>query len=138
MGEITSTRKVGERMSFWDIIWFIIVSFAFIAYLMVLFNVVIDLFRDHSMSGGMKAIWIVGLVLVPMLTAIVYVVTRGKGMAERQMAAQNQIVAAQDAYIKSVAGTTSAADQIAQAKALLDAGTITEAEFGALKAKALA
>lgn len=125
-------------MSFWDIIWFIIVSFAFIAYLMVLFNVVIDLFRDHSMSGGMKAIWIVGLVLVPMLTAIVYVVTRGKGMAERQMAAQNQIVAAQDAYIKSVAGTTSAADQIAQAKALLDAGTITEAEFGALKAKALA
>lgn len=138
MGEITSTRKAGERMSFWDIIWFIIVSFAFIAYLMVLFNVVIDLFRDHSMSGGMKAIWIVGLVLVPMLTAIVYVVTRGKGMAERQMAAQNQIVAAQDAYIKSVAGTTSAADQIAQAKALLDAGTITEAEFGALKAKALA
>lgn len=125
-------------MSFWDIIWFIIVSFAFIAYLMVLFNVVIDLFRDHSMSGGMKAIWIVGLVLVPMLTAIVYVVTRGKGMAERQMAAQNQIVAAQDAYIKSVAGTTSAADEIAQAKALLDAGTITEAEFGALKAKALA
>lgn len=125
-------------MSFWDIIWFIIVSFAFIAYLMVLFNVVIDLFRDHSMSGGMKAIWFVGLVLVPMLTAIVYVVTRGKGMAERQMAAQNQIVAAQDAYIKSVAGTTSAADQIAQAKALLDAGTITEAEFGALKAKALA
>ena len=138
MGEITSTRKVGERMSFWDIIWFIIVSFAFIAYLMVLFNVVIDLFRDHSTSGGVKAIWIVGLVLVPMLTAIVYVVTRGKGMAERQMAAQNQIVAAQDAYIKSVAGTTSAADQIAQAKALLDAGTITEAEFGALKAKALA
>jgi len=125
-------------VSFWDIIWFIIVSFAFIAYLMVLFNVVIDLFRDHSMSGGMKAIWIVGLVLVPMLTAIVYVVTRGKGMAERQMAAQNQIVAAQDAYIKSVAGTTSAADEIAQAKALLDAGTITEAEFGALKAKALA
>ncbi|MGO4257569.1 SHOCT domain-containing protein [Marmoricola sp. RAF53] len=125
-------------MSFWDIIWFIIISFAFIAYLMVLFNIIADLFRDHDLGGGWKAVWIVLLIFFPLITALVYLIVRGRGMAERQMKSVNAAVAAQDAYIKQVAGSgQSASDQIASAKALLDSGAITQAEFEALKAKAL-
>jgi hypothetical protein len=130
-------------MSFWDIIWFIIVSFAFIAYLLVLFNIIGDLFRDQDTSGVMKAVWLVLLLFFPFLTALVYLIVRGKGMAERSAASAASMKAQQDEYIRSVAGgggggTTSSADEIAKARSLLDAGTITQAEFDALKAKALA
>ncbi|MDQ4109520.1 MAG: SHOCT domain-containing protein [Actinomycetota bacterium] len=123
-------------MSFWDIIWFIIVSFAFVAYLMVLFNIVTDLFRDKSVSGGMKALWMLGLIFLPFLIAVIYLIVRGKGMAERQNQAVQNVRAAQDDYIRSVAGT-SPTDEIAKAQQLLDAGTITQAEFASLKAKAM-
>ena len=124
-------------MSFWDIIWFIIVSFAFIAYLMVMFQIIGDLFRDRETSGAMKAVWIIALILFPFLTAVVYLVARGKGMHERQASALREARAGQEDYIRSVA-TASPADQIAQAKGLLDSGAISQAEFDALKAKALA
>lgn len=123
-------------MSFWDIIWFIIVSFAFVAYLMILFNIVTDLFRDKSVSGGMKAVWMIGLVFLPFLIAVIYLIVRGKGMAERQNQAVQNVRAAQDDYIRSVAGA-SPAEEIAKAQQLLDAGTITQAEFATLKAKAM-
>ena len=125
-------------MSFWDIIWFIIVSFAFVAYLMVLFNILTDLFRDRDVSGWLKAVWVICLIIFPFLTALVYLIARGRGMAERQSAAWGSARAAQDEYIKSVAGSSSPTDQIAQAQQLLTAGTITQAEFDTLKAKALA
>jgi predicted PurR-regulated permease PerM len=124
-------------MSFWDIIWFIFVSFAFIAYLMFMFNIITDLFRDRSVSGGMKAVWMICLILFPFLTAIVYLIVRGQGMYERQAATVNQARASQEEYIRSVAAA-SPADQIAQAKGLLDSGAISQTEFDALKAKALA
>ena len=76
-------------MSFWDIIWFIFVSFAFIAYLMFMFNIIGDLFRDHTVSGWVKALWMICLIFFPFLTAIIYLVVRGKGMYERQSAAIN-------------------------------------------------
>jgi predicted PurR-regulated permease PerM len=123
-------------MSFWDIIWFIIVSFAFIAYLMVLFNIIGDLFRDRSVSGVMKAVWMICLIFLPFLTAILYLIVRGPKMYERQAEALQQVRASQDDYIRSVAAA-SPADQIAQAKGLLDSGAISQAEFDALKAKAL-
>lgn len=123
-------------MSFWDIIWFIIVSFAFVAYLMILFNIVTDLFRDSSVSGGMKALWMLGLVFLPFLVSVIYLIVRGKGMAQRQNEAVQEVRAAQDDYIRSVAGT-SPADEIAKAQQLLAAGTITQDEFAALKAKAM-
>lgn len=123
-------------MSFWDIIWFIIVSFAFVAYLMILFNIVTDLFRDKSVSGGMKALWMLGLVFLPFLIAVIYLIARGKGMAERQNQAVQDVRQAQDDYIRSVAGA-SPAEEIARAQQLLDAGTITQAEFATLKAKAM-
>ncbi len=124
-------------MSFWDIIWFIIVSFAFIAYLMILFNIIGDLFRDRSVSGGMKAVWLIFLIFLPFLSLIVYLIVRGHGMYERSADATQKAQASQEDYIRSVAAATPA-DQIAQAKGLLDSGAISQAEFDALKAKALA
>jgi uncharacterized membrane protein len=123
-------------MSFWNIIWFIFVSFAFIAYLMFMFQIIGDLFRDHTVSGWVKALWMICLIFLPFLTAIIYLVVRGKGMYERQSAAIDAARASQEDYIRNVA-STSPGDQIAQAKGLLDSGAISQAEFDALKAKAL-
>ncbi len=124
-------------MTFWQIIWFIIVSFAFIAYLIILFNIFADLFRDHELSGWLKAVWIILLILFPFISAFVYVIARGPGMARRQAAALGDMKTRQDEYIKSVAASASPADQIAQAKSLLDSGAISQAEFDSLKAKAI-
>jgi SNF family Na+-dependent transporter len=129
-------------MSFWDVVWFIVISFAFVAYLMVMFSIIADLFRDREESGVMKAVWIVCLIFFPLITALVYLIARGSGMADRQMQTAANMKEQQDAYIRDVAASTgsgkSAADSIADAKALLDNGTITAAEFDKLKAKALA
>lgn len=123
--------------SFWDFLWVIITSFLFVAYLMVMFTIIGDLFRDRETSGWVKALWIVCLFILPLITALVYMITRGDKMADRQIAAVHNAMEQQDAYIRHVAGKSSAA-QIAEAKALLDNGTITEAEFATLKGKALA
>ena len=128
-------------MSFWesfaDILWWTIWIFAFIAYLWAVIAIISDLFRDHKLNGWLKAIWIVFLLFFPFLTALVYLIARGRGMAERSQKEYKQVQDAQQDYIRSVAGT-SPADEIAKAKALLDAGTITQAEYEAIKAKALA
>ncbi|HEY5856483.1 MAG TPA: SHOCT domain-containing protein [Aldersonia sp.] len=123
--------------SFWDFIWYTLVIFAFVAYLMVLFWILSDLFRDRALSGWWKAVWIVLLLFVPWLTALVYLIARGRGMSERALAAQQEAKEQTDAYIQSVAGK-SPSDQIADARALLDSGAITAQEFETLKAKALA
>jgi hypothetical protein len=123
--------------NFWEFLWLIISTFFLLAYLMVLFQIIIDLFRDHAMGGIAKAIWVIALIFLPMLTALVYLIVRGGGMAERQNAQMRQARSEADAYIRNVAGQ-SPATQIAEAKALLDAGTISAAEFSSLKAKALA
>jgi hypothetical protein len=124
-------------VEFWDIMWYIIVCFAFIAYLIMLWLIISDLFANRDQSGWVKAIWIVFLFIFPLLTGLVYLVVHGRGMAERSAREAAQIKSAQDNYIREVAGK-SPADQIADAKALLDAGTITEDEFQALKSHALA
>ncbi len=123
--------------NFWDIVMLMVSTFVFVAYLVVLFHIVVDLFRDSELGGGAKALWIVGLILIPLLTSLIYVLARGKGMAERQRAAVKTAKDDTDAYIRNVAGK-SPADQIADAKRLLDAGTINADEFARLKAKALA
>ena len=121
----------------WDVIWFFFWTFAFIAYLMVLFSIIGDIFRDHTLNGWAKAAWMLFLVFVPFLTALVYLIARGKGMAERQMRAAQQNQAATEQFVRSVAGSGSSAEEITKAKALLDSGTITADEYAALKAKAL-
>jgi hypothetical protein len=126
--------------SFWDFLWLVIVTFAFVAYLMVLFQILTDLFRDHALSGWLKAVWIFFLIVAPFLTALIYIIARGTGMTKRALAASADARAAADEYIKAVAGTSgpSPAEQITHAKALLDSGAITQPEFDQLKAKALA
>ena len=109
--------------NFWDTVWLILMTFVLVAYLLVLFQIIVDLFRDKELGGLSKAIWFIGLVFLPFLTALLYIIFRGRGMSERQVAAVRDARAETDAYIRSVAGK-SAAEQIADAKALLDAGTI--------------
>jgi len=125
-------------MSFWDIVWLILISFAFMAYLMVMFAIIGDLFRDPEASGFAKAAWIIGLIFLPFLVSVVYIIAKGKDMGERQRRGAEQLKAEQDAYIKQVASEAAPADQIAQAKSMLDTGTITPAEYERLKEKALA
>jgi hypothetical protein len=122
--------------NFWDLIWLILSTFVFVAYLLVVFQIIADLFRNTKMGGGSKALWIIGLIFVPMLTALIYIIAHGSGMAQRQQAALERAKSDTDAYIRQVAGK-SPADEIAAAKALLDAGTIDEQEFAKIKAKAL-
>ena len=121
---------------FWDAVVLMASTFFFIAYLIVLFQVIVDLFRDSEMGGGSKVLWIIGLIFVPLLTALIYVLARGSGMAARQRGAAKAAKAEADAYIRDVAGK-SPADHIADAKKLLDAGTINADEYARLKAKAL-
>jgi len=123
--------------NFWDVLWLIASTFFFVAYLIVLFQIIIDLFRDAELGGGSKVVWLLGLIFLPVLTALLYILARGRGMAERQRVAMQRAKSDTDAYIREVAGK-SPAEQIADAKALLDAGTINPEEFARLKAKALA
>ncbi len=121
----------------WDVMWFFFWAFAFVAYLMMLFSVVGDLFRDTKLNGFLKAVWILFLVFVPFLTVLVYVIFRGRGMAERQQQRMHAAQQSTDDYIRNVAGKSSA-DEIAKAQSLLSAGAITPEEFAQLKARALA
>lgn len=122
--------------SFWDLVWWFLWAFVFIAYLFALFAIIGDLFRDHTLNGWWKAVWIVFLIFVPFLTTLVYLIARGEGMARRSQKEATQVRNAQEDYIRTVAGT-SPAEEIAKAKALLDAGTISAEEYEKLKAKAL-
>ncbi len=122
--------------NFWDMVWLMVSTFFFVAYLIIMFQIVVDLFRDHELGGGSKVLWVIGLIFIPVLTAIIYIVARGSGMAKRQQASIQRAKTDTEHYIREVAGKTPA-QQISEAKALLDAGTINQAEFDRLKAKAL-
>ena len=119
---------------FWLLVW----SFFFVMYLMILFHIIGDLFRDRELSGWWKALWLIALIIFPFLTAFIYLIARGRGMAERQAGEMQRAQEATDSYIQQVAGRGNPTDQIATAKNLLDQGTITQTEFDRLKATALA
>jgi hypothetical protein len=122
--------------TFGNIIWSIIICFFLISYLMVLFSVIGDLFRDHELGGGAKAAWIIMLLLFQVLTLVAYLIIRGNGMAKRAMKHQTDAQAAMDDYIRKTAGS-SAASELTHAKQLLDSGTINQAEFDKIKASLL-
>jgi predicted ferric reductase len=125
-------------MNFGDFFWLLIWTFFIVFYLMILFQILGDLFRDKELSGWWKAVWVIALIIFPFLTALIYLIARGRGMAERQAGEVRQVQQATDSYIQQVAGRGNPAEQIATAKGLLDQGTITQAEFDRLKAAALA
>jgi hypothetical protein len=126
------TNDFGDVLlwSFWFFIW--------VAAFFIWFRCVFDMFSDQTLSGWAKAGWAVLLIFLPWIGVLIYVIARGRSMTERQATAIRDQEAAQRAYVKEVAGTGGAADQIANAKSLLDNGTISQQEFETLKAKALA
>jgi hypothetical protein len=116
--------------SFWFFIW--------ISAIMIWFRCLFDLFGDHTLSGWGKAGWSLLLIFVPWLGAFIYLIARGKSMNERQMAKMADAQASQEKYIQSVAAkTASPAEQIANAKTLLDSGAISQAEFDASRQRPL-
>jgi predicted PurR-regulated permease PerM len=123
-------------VEFGQFLWSLLIIFFMIMYFMILFSVVIDLFRNHQMGGFAKALWIIFLIFVPLVSLLVYVIVFGRSMAERQQSAVVEAQQEQAAYIKQVAGT-SPAEQIAQAQQLLSSGAISQAEFDTIKSKAL-
>ncbi|KQZ07583.1 SHOCT domain-containing protein [Agromyces fucosus] len=126
--------------SFWDFIIWLFWFYVVIACIWVFITVIVDIFRDHSLNGWGKALWVLFLVFVPFLAAFIYLIARGRGMAERNAARVAESQAASADYIRSVAGSSSSsstAAEIEKGKQLLDSGAITQAEFESLKAKAL-
>jgi hypothetical protein len=121
------------EVSFGQVLLVVLEVFVFFAWIMVLFTILGDLFRDHSMSGWGKAAWVVFLIFVPFLAALVYVIARGHGMRERAIKEQQEM----NAYIQKTAGH-STADEIDKLSKLKDAGTISPEHFEAQKAKLLA
>lgn len=118
-------------------LWALYVFYLF-ALLIVLFIILTDLFRDQELSGWWKAVWVVALLLLPFITALIYLIARGKGMQQRRVAEMKDLQAKQQEYIQSITSGMSPAEQIASAKELLDNGAINQDEYDALKAKALA
>jgi hypothetical protein len=117
-----------------DLFWFTLLAFYFISYFFVMALIIIDLFRDDTTNGWLKAVWIFFLIFLPFLTALIYVIARGAGMAERSRRTRGGVPEVDDYRPKA---SSSPSEDIAQAKALLDAGTISQGEFDALKSKAL-
>ena len=122
---------------FLTFLWSLIVIFFMVVYFFILFGVIVDVFRRHDIGGGKKAVWLLFILFFPLLGLPSYVIVNGHGIAERQAKDAQKSQAEFDDYVKTVSGGDSA-EQIAKAKDLLDAGTISQAEFDQLKAKALA
>ena len=120
-------------MTFLNIIWFIVISYALIAYLILLFTILTDLFHDRGLSGWGKAGWMIALVFLPFLTALVYLGVRGSDMSERRF--ERAEASRREQY---AAGTASPTDEISKAKSMLDAGVLDKAEYDAIKLKVLA
>ena len=123
---------------FLEVFWTLLIFFAFIIWLWILFTVFTDIFRRHDTSGFVKVLWIIFIIIVPYFDSFIYLIIEHKGMTERAIAAQKQAQSQVDQYVKSVAGAGDPTEQIAKAKQLLDSGTITQAEFDQIKQKALA
>jgi len=124
--------------TFLDVMWTMLVFFAWVIWFWLLITVFADLFRRQDTSGWSKALWIIFVIVLPYLGVLVYLIAEHDGMAKRNMAQMQQAQQQTDSYIKSVATSADPAEQIAKGKQLLDTGAITQAEFDSLKAKALA
>jgi hypothetical protein len=123
-------------ISFGEFLWSLVIIFFMIVYFVILFQVVFDLFRDHELSGWAKAGWLLFIIVLPFLGLFVYLIVRGQGMAERSAKDQADAKQEFDTYVRETAGS-GPTTEIANAKQLLDEGTISQEEFDAIKRKAL-
>ena len=129
---------IAASYPFLNVLWDMLIFFAWVIFIWIAITVLIDVFRRHDISGWSKALWVVFVVLIPWIGVLVYLIVNHDGMAERR-AKENEAAQGQfDDYVRRAAGTGGAASEIEKAKQLLENGTITQEEFDAIKAKALA
>jgi Phospholipase_D-nuclease N-terminal/Short C-terminal domain len=126
---------VAAEYPFLEILWTMIIFFAWVIWIWIAITVLVDLFRRHDIGGWQKAAWVVFVIVLPFLGVLVYLISQHEGMRERTMAQAQAQKKELDQYVRETAGGSAA--EIAKAKELLDAGTITQAEFEAIKAKAI-
>jgi hypothetical protein len=122
---------------FLEVMWTMFVFFAFIIWFWILITVFADIFRRRDTSGFSKVLWIIFVIIAPFLGVFIYLIANHDGMMERNIEKAQAQQAQMDQYVRSVAGSGGAAAEIEKAKGLLDSGAITQAEFDAMKAKAL-
>jgi hypothetical protein len=123
---------------FLEVFWTMLIFFAFVIWIWILITVLVDIFRRHDTSGFAKVLWIIFIIVLPYLGVFVYLIVEHQGMTERTVKQQEAAQSQMDKYVQSIAAKTDPAEQIAKAKSLLDAGTITQAEFERIKQQALA
>jgi hypothetical protein len=123
---------------FLDVLWTLLIFFAWVIWFWLLITIFADIFRRHDIGGGKKALWTIFVIITPFVGVLIYLIVESKGMADRQAQAAQSARRQTDDYIKTVAQDVDPAGQIAQAKQLLDSGAINQQEFDALKQKALA
>jgi general stress protein CsbA len=123
---------------FLDVLWSMIIFFVWVAWIWMMILILTDVFRRPDLSGWGKAGWTIFLIVLPFLGALIYLIAQSDGMAERRAQDVQGQRAQMDDYVRSVAGSGGPAAEIDKAKQLLDSGAITQTEYDALKAKALA
>jgi hypothetical protein len=123
---------------FLDLMWTMVVFFLWIMWFWLLFTVFADIFRRRDLSGWGKTAWLIFAIVLPFLGVFVYLITQNVGMTERNLERARAQRTQFDDYVRQTAGSGGAAAEIDRAKQLLDSGAITQAEFEALKQKALA
>jgi hypothetical protein len=128
---------LGADYPFLDLLWTFIIIFAWVIWFWLLIRVFMDIFRRHDIGGGKKTLWIIFAIVTPFLGVFIYLITQAHGMADRDMSQMKAQQAQMDDYVRSVAGGSGATAEIERAKGLLDSGAISQAEFDAIKAKAL-
>ena len=129
---------VASSYPFLDVFWTMLIFFLWVAWFFILFRVIADIFRRHDIGGGGKVLWFIFVILVPFLGVFIYVIAESKGMEERSVERAQASQQKYDDYLRATASSGGAAAEIDKAKQLLDSGVITQAEFDAIKAKALA
>jgi hypothetical protein len=122
---------------FLDVLWTMFIFFLWVIWFWLLFTVFVDVFRRHDIGGGKKALWLIFVIILPFLGVFIYIIVENDGMTKRNLERAQTQRAQFDEYVRDTAGGGAAAE-IANAKTLLDQGTITQAEFDAIKQKALA
>ena len=137
MSTILSTLFAADY-PFLEVLWTLLIFFLWVMWFWLLIVIIGDVFRRHDIGGGKKTIWLIFILFVPFIGVLAYVLSNSDGMAERNMERARSQRAQMDDYVRETAGSGGAAAEIDKAKQLLDSGAITQTEFDAIKAKALA
>ena len=129
---------MSDDFGLWEVFvsmfWFMLLF----AWIMLLFHIIADIFRDRELGGFAKAMWCLLLILIPWLGALIYLIARGNSMAERSVQASQENEAQMRAYVRDAAGTTSPSDELAKLAEMRDSGAITPEDYDKAKAKVLA